>query len=82
MILVGAITENKEKYISFNVKINVKLEELTNKDGKEVQKNIQPRFRNSCRLFNLDDDQCKNFMELYSEDEGYKPMRHKCVYPY
>ena len=31
----GVVVENKKKYISFNVKINVKLAVLTNKDGKK-----------------------------------------------
>ena len=48
--VTGVIAENKEKYISFNVKINVKLAGLTNKDGKEVRKNIQLRFIYSCRF--------------------------------
>ena len=47
---IGVIAENKEKYISFNVKINVKLAGVTNKDGKEVHKNIQLRFIDSCRF--------------------------------
>ena len=33
---IGVIAENKEKYIRFNVKMNVKLAEVENKDGKEV----------------------------------------------
>ena len=37
---IGVIAENKEKYISFNVKINIKLAGATNKDGKQVRKNI------------------------------------------
>ena len=35
---IGVI-ENKDKYISFNAKVNVKLAGVTNKDGKEVCKN-------------------------------------------
>ena len=31
---IGVIAENNEKYISFNVKINVKLTGVNNKDGK------------------------------------------------
>ena len=49
---IGVIAENK-KYISFNVKINVKLAGVTNKDGKEVRKNIQMRFIDSCRFMAL-----------------------------
>ena len=61
----GVIAENKEKYTSFNVKINVKLAVVSNKNGKEVRKNIQLRFLESCRFMasgldklasNLDDD--------------------------
>ena len=32
---IGVIAKNKEKYINFNVKINVKLVGMKNKDGKE-----------------------------------------------
>ena len=37
---IGVLTEKKEKYISLNVEINVKLAGLSNKDGTEVCKNI------------------------------------------
>ena len=69
----GVIAENKEKCISFNVKINVKLAEVSNKDGTEVCKNIQLRFIDSCRFMassldklasNLGDDQCKDLREF------------------
>ena len=62
---IGVIAETKEKYISFNVKINVKLAGVRDKDGKEMCKNIQLRFIDSCRFVassldklasNLDDD--------------------------
>ena len=46
---IGTIAENKENYISFNVYINVKLAVVTNKDCKEVRKNVQLRFIDSCR---------------------------------
>ena len=38
------IAESNEKYISFIVKIKVKLARLINEDGKEVSKNIQLRL--------------------------------------
>ena len=38
---IGVIAENKERYICFNIKINVKLAGVSNIDGKEVRKNIQ-----------------------------------------
>ena len=47
---VGFIAENKEKCISFNVKINVKLAGARDKDGEEVHKNIQLRFIGSFRF--------------------------------
>ena len=62
---IGVIAENKEKYISFNVKIDVQLK----MDGKPVTKKIELRFIDSCRFMlssldklasNLSDDQCKN----------------------
>ena len=87
---IGVIVENKEKHISFNVKINVKLAGVKYKDGTQVCKNIQLRFIDSCRFMalglgklasNLDDDQCKNLREFYKEEEAFKLMRHKGVYP-
>ena len=75
----GIIAENKEKYISFNVKINVKLAGVKYKDGTQVYKNIQLRFIDSCRFMasSLDKlasnlcgtsgiqcDKCKGNMEL------------------
>ena len=47
---IGVIAENKEKCISFNVKINVKLAGVKNKDATEVCKNIQLRFIDSRRF--------------------------------
>ena len=44
---IGVIAENKEKYIRFNVKINVKLAGVSNKDSTEVCKTIQQRFIDS-----------------------------------
>ena len=64
---IGVNAENEEKYIRFNVKINVKLAGVSNKDGTGVCRNIQLRFIDSCRFMalgldklasNLDDDQC------------------------
>ena len=84
---IGVIAENKEKYISFNVKIDVQLE----MDGKPVTKKIELRFIDSFRFMassldslakNLTDDQCKNLRWLYKEDDVFKLMRRKGVYPY
>ena len=88
---IGVISENKEKYISFNVKITVKSPGVKYKDGTQVCKNIQLRFIDSCRFMalgleklasNLDDDQCKNLREFYKEKEAFKLMRRKAVYLY
>ena len=46
---IGLIAENKEKYSSFYVKINIELAGVRDEDGKEVCKNIQLRFIDSCR---------------------------------
>ena len=87
---IGVIVENKEKYIRFNVKINVKLAGVSNEDGKEVRKHIQLRFIDSCRFTasdldkmasNLGDDQCKHLREFYKEEEVFRLMRRKGVYP-
>lgn len=43
---IEAIPEIKGEYITFNVKISVKLEGASNKEGKEVQKNIQTKISN------------------------------------
>ena len=42
------IKENKEKHISLKVKINVMPKVVTDKDNKEVHKNIQLRFIDHC----------------------------------
>ena len=66
---------------SFNVKINVKLAVVSNKDGTKVCKNIQLRFIDSCRFLalslnelasNLNDDQCKQLREFYKEEEVFR----------
>ena len=44
---IGVVSENKKKYVSFNVKINVKLAKMTNKNCEEVCNNIKLRFIDS-----------------------------------
>ena len=83
---IGIIPENKEKYISFNVKTNVKLAGVKYKDGTQVYKNIQLRIMDSCRFMassldklasNLCDtsetqcDKCKGNMELINITGNY-----------
>ena len=83
---IGVIAENKEKYISFNVKINVKLAGVKDKDGKEVYKNIQLRFidsfrfmastldklaSNLCGTSSIQCDKCKGNMELINISGDY-----------
>ena len=87
----GVIAENKEKNISFNVKINFKLAGVKYRDGTEVCKIVQLIFTDSCRFMassldelvsNLEDDQCKHLREFCKEEEVFRLMRHKGVYPY
>ena len=83
---IGVIAENKEKYISFNVKINIKLAGVSKKDGTEVHKNILLRFIDSCRFMatSLDKlasnlcgtsgiqcDKCKGNMKLINISGNY-----------
>ena len=77
---IGVIAENKEKYISFNVRINVRLAGVSKKDGTEVHKSIWLRFIDSYRFMasslhklasNLDDDHCKNLRDFYREEEAF-----------
>ena len=83
---IGVSAENKEKCTSFNVKINVKLAGVSNKDGKEVRKIIQLRFIDSCRFMasslgklrsnlcgtsGIHYDKCKGNMELINISGDY-----------
>ena len=83
---IGVIAENKEKYIRFNVKINVKLAGVKDEDGKEVHKNIQLRFidsfrfmasglnklaSNLCGTSGIQCDKCKGNMELINISGDY-----------
>ena len=83
---IGVIAENREKYISFSVKISVKLAGVKHKDGTEEHKNIQLRFIDSCRFMasSLDKlasnlggtsgiqcDKCKGNMELINISGDY-----------
>ena len=88
---IGVIAENKEKYISFNVSIPVKLAGVTDKNGKQVVKKVKLRFIESCRFMasnldklasNLDGDQCKNLRKFFEDEEQVGLMRRKGVYPY
>ena len=73
--------ENKEKYISFNVKIPVQ----------GVTAKLELRFIDCYRFMassldklssNLADDQCKNLQWFYQEEDAFQLMRRKGVYPY
>ena len=83
---IEVIAETKEKYISFNFKINVKLAWVKYKDGTQVHKNNQLRFIDSCRFMasSLDKlasnlcgtsgiqcDKCKGNMELINISGEY-----------
>ena len=80
---IGGSAENKENYISFNVKIPVQLAGVTAK--------LELRFIDSCRFMassvdklssNLADDQCKNLQWFYQEEDTFQLMRRKGVYSY
>ena len=83
---IEVTAENKQKYISFNVKINIKLAGTTNK---EVCKNIWLRFIGSCRFMtsSLDKllsnlcgtsevkcDKCADNMELIKISDRYTAL--------
>ena len=83
---IGVIAENKEKYISFNVTINVKLAGVKYKNGTQVHKNVQLRFIDNCRFMasSLDKlannpcgtsgiqcDKCKGNTELITISSDY-----------
>ena len=83
---IGVIGENKEKYTRFNIKINVKLAGLKDKDGKKVHKNIQLRFidsfrfmassldklaSNLCGTIGIQCDKCTGNMELINISDDY-----------
>ena len=83
---IAIVAENKEKYISFNVKINVELAGVRNEDGKEIYKNIQLRFIDSCKFMassfdklasnlcgtsGIQCDKCKDSMELINISSDY-----------
>ena len=69
---VGVTAENNEKFIGFNVKIDVDLSTVTNEDGKVLRRNIQLSVidrgfiaSNLDKLdSNLNDDQCRNLRFL------------------
>ena len=83
---IGVIAKNKEKYLSFNVKINVKLAGVRDKDDKVVHKNIQLKFTDSfrfmaqsldklasnlCGISGIQCDKCKDNMELINISGDY-----------
>ena len=53
---------------------------MTNRGEKEVHKNIQLRFVDSCGFMASSLD--KNLREFYEGDKVFKLMRHKGVYPF
>ena len=80
---IGLIAENMETYISFNVKIDVHI------GSKPVK--IELRFIDSFRFMassldslarNLTDEECKNLRWFYKDEDAFKLMRRKGVYPY
>ena len=83
---IGVTAENKEKYISFNVKNNVKSARVRDKDGKKLHKNIKLRFihsfrfvascldklaSNLCGTSGIQCDKCKGNTELINISGDY-----------
>ncbi|XP_057310212.1 uncharacterized protein LOC130648190 [Hydractinia symbiolongicarpus] len=89
---VSVIAGNKEKHISFSVSIPVTLAGLTDRNGKPVEKMVELRFIDSYRFMgysldalacSLTDKQCKHLRRSVEDnDELFKLMRRKGVYPY
>ena len=86
---IGVIAENKEKYISFNVKINVKLAGASNEESAKECKNIQLGFIDSWRVMasGLDKlashlcgtsevqcDKCRDDIELIKISDEYTAL--------
>ena len=83
---IGVTAENKEKYTSFNVKINLQLAGMSDKDCMEVRKIVHHRFIDSCRFMasslnklasnlcgtsGIHYDKCKGNMELINISGNY-----------
>ena len=83
---IRVIAENKEKYISFDVRIKVKLAGVRAEDGTEVCENVQPRLFDSFRFIassldklasnlystsGIQSDKCKGSMELMDISSDY-----------
>ncbi|XP_057299582.1 uncharacterized protein LOC130630197 [Hydractinia symbiolongicarpus] len=87
---IGCIAENTEMYFSFNLKCKVPIASMGYGDG-DTYKKIEIRFIDSCRFMtfsleklasHLDDEQCKNLRWYFAEDDTFKLIRRKGVYPY
>ena len=83
---IGVIAENKEKYISLNVKINANLPVAKHKDGTLAHKNIHVRYIDSCKFMasslgklasnlcgtsGIQCDKCKGNVELINISGDY-----------
>ena len=84
-----AIAENKEKYISFSV--DVVADQYKDKNDELKERKMQLRFIDTKRLINstldnlsknLTDENCKILRQYYNNEEMFKLMRRKRVYPY
>ena len=74
---IGVIAENKEKYIGFNVNINVKSAGVRNKDGKEVHKNINLRFIDSFRFMA---SSLENWQAIYVVQVVFSMISSKAIW--
>lgn len=84
-----AIAKNKEKYISFSV--DVVVDQYKDKNGELKERKMQLRFIDTEKFMNssldnlsknLTDEKCKILRQYYNNEEMFKVMRRKGVYPY
>ena len=71
--------------------MDIEVGEYVDKNGETKVKKIQLRFIDSMRFMassldklanNLSDDQCKNLRKFFKDDDQFKLLRRKGVYPY
>ena len=77
LMILESLLKTSKSTLAFNMKIKVKLAGESNKDDKEIRKNIQLRFMDICRFMlfsldklasNLDDDQCEHLKKSFARE--------------
>lgn len=86
---IDVIAQNKEKYISFSKSVHVS--DTVDMKGKLRKVFVKLRFLDSFRFMamsleklgaNLDDDQCREVRKYFPDNEQFKLLRQKGVFPY